>query len=166
MDNHRNESTSGADGAFEGRLSRLPMRSVPSGWRGESLAAANAIASTEKPVSRAPAAWLENHFSRFPVAWAGLAAIWVFILAANRTDRWLNGAIAYQAPRLSAEQVAALRAQRAELWALAGLDREGTAERQPADRPRDPARRPRSELRRTSDPNLGAVKTTFSSYRV
>ena len=163
MDNHEPEfGTPGAD-PMEARLARQPLRSVPAAWRAEILAQARAEAGSEVP-RRARAqtrgespGWLEGFLLRFPVAWAGFAAVWLFIFAANSTDRWLNGAVAATPQAMSAEQIAAARAQRAELWTLAGIEPPGLRETEPADRPRNPVLRPRSSLRRSSGHDLGAL---------
>ena len=71
---------------FEDRLRRQPMREIPREWRVEILSAAHSAAGRH----HAPPTTF--HVSRFtfhallwpsPRAWAGLAAIWVVILAVN-----------------------------------------------------------------------------------
>jgi len=74
---------------FERRVSRQSLRPVPGEWRAEILAAAK---SASCPAPRASCleifrqqlgALLWPH----PRAWAGLAAIWIFIFAVNFSMR-------------------------------------------------------------------------------
>ena len=77
---------------FEQRLSGQPLRRVPAEWREEILATAGRAASGERRgqgrfepstlVSR-----LSTIFWPHPVAWAGLAAIWIFILGVDFSQR-------------------------------------------------------------------------------
>ncbi|HKW28479.1 MAG TPA: hypothetical protein VJT54_04025 [Verrucomicrobiae bacterium] len=77
---------------FEQKLRRQPLRQVPAEWRAEILAAASRESGVE---SRTPKNFwsssvvrhLSSVFWPHPVAWAGLAAIWIFILAINFTLR-------------------------------------------------------------------------------
>jgi hypothetical protein len=80
--------------SFEDKLSRQPMKSVPGDWRKEILSqagkASHAHASLAKVVRVNPAGlaeiigtklkeWLWPH----PVAWGGLASLWLIILGLN-----------------------------------------------------------------------------------
>ena len=76
---------------FEERLRQQGWREVPAEWRGEILAAARRSAgasANRSQVGSAPPAgmkhWLLALFWPSPVAWGGLAAIWLVILAVNR----------------------------------------------------------------------------------
>lgn len=86
---------------FEQKLQRQPMKTVPPEWRAEILAAARAAQAVQpaatvesrsfvSTLNRQLAALLWPH----PVAWAGLAAIWIFIAT-------LNFSLRDQAPRLA-----------------------------------------------------------------
>ncbi len=76
---------------FEQRLQRQPLRQVPSEWREEILSAANEVGTARRDVcGRCGAAslpglreWLLAVLWPNPKAWAGLAAIWIVILAVN-----------------------------------------------------------------------------------
>ena len=78
---------------FEQRLSRQPLRQIPGEWRAEILAAAR---EAQRPgtATRHPRSLLStiNHqlstlLWPHPKAWAGLAAVWVFIFAVNFSMR-------------------------------------------------------------------------------
>ena len=75
---------------FEQKLSRQPLRQVPADWRAEILAAADV---NRREVVRAftSAATirlrLREIFWPAPTAWAGLAAVWIFIFAVNFSMR-------------------------------------------------------------------------------
>lgn len=76
---------------FEARLARQPLRRPPPEWRGEILA----VASRARPRARESAAMgaLSSLYSRLssvlwpsPVAWGGLAAIWLVLLTFHATS--------------------------------------------------------------------------------
>lgn len=77
---------------FERRLSRQSPRPIPAEWRAEILAAAHSAA---RPASRAPRPGFLSTFNHqlsallwpHPKAWAGLAAVWVCIIALNLSTR-------------------------------------------------------------------------------
>lgn len=81
-----NERLSMSPEEFEKQLKQQPIRPVPSAWRAEILAAANA-AATPPRVSRSILSTLNHQLSTLlwpcPQAWAGLAAVWVAIIAFN-----------------------------------------------------------------------------------
>jgi hypothetical protein len=73
---------------FEQTLKRQPLRPLPAAWRTEVLAAARAAADptpsaaaarrrSESPLAARLRSWLWPH----PVAWGGVAAAWLLILA-------------------------------------------------------------------------------------
>lgn len=74
---------------FEDRLRRQPLRAMPTAWREEILSQAHAAAAVNRPSSihlertfAATVRWrLRELLWPCPQAWAGLAAIWVAILA-------------------------------------------------------------------------------------
>ena len=75
---------------FEHRLQRQPPRSIPPAWRSEILNAARRAASCRMlpmPAHRSFLSTLNPQLSTIlwphPRAWAGLAAVWLVILALN-----------------------------------------------------------------------------------
>ena len=100
---------------FEQFLKKQPLREVPPAWRAEILPAA---AQPEAVQPTWWGAWLWPS----PAAWAGLACIWIVILALNVASRPLAAerqlAERPQAP--SHDMVLALAQQRRELAQLLG----------------------------------------------
>ncbi len=149
---------------FERQLARMPRRAAPPEWRADILAKADAAAAArgpERPRSRADApsspsnpvlqlwAWLTG----ISPAWRALAAVWAACLAVNHfIAEAPTGLLASGGDRgsLAPEQIAAARAQRAELLQLAGLSEPRSPDPQPA---RPPG--PRSALRRPERPSFG-----------
>jgi len=133
---------------FEDRVSGQPLRAVPAEWRGEILAAARA-ARTEAGVAKVMVreSWLAVVQRQLvallwthPKAWAGLAAVWVGIIALNIATQEGSPRVAAKSATPSPQMVAELRKQQrmfAEL--VRGYE---TTE---ADRPKAVAPRPRSE---------------------
>jgi hypothetical protein len=79
---------------FERRLSRQPLRQVPGEWRAEILAAARGTQPVPRASRLTPRAWLVTINQQLatllwphPKAWAGLAAVWILILAVNFSTR-------------------------------------------------------------------------------
>jgi hypothetical protein len=80
---------------FESRLSRQPLRQIPSEWRAEILKEGRHAAVPKNKWDADTASlpkwnWrtsLAQIFWPNPKAWAGLAAIWIFILAMNFSCR-------------------------------------------------------------------------------
>lgn len=157
--------------ALELRLARQPLRSAPADLRGEVISAARRalpVAASSEPLSRRSAStarkaffweWL---FLRFPLASGGLAACWLVAWLGASADRWVNGAVAAKPVIVSPEQVAEARAQRAELFQLAGFDDPaGKVQRRSADSPRLEApaapSRPRGDRRRQPGDGFGVV---------
>ena len=69
---------------FEARLSRQPLRPVPPAWRDEVLrSAAAGHSSRSSTLNPQPSTFWRSWLWPSPVAWAGLAATWVVILALN-----------------------------------------------------------------------------------
>lgn len=133
---------------FENRLRRQPMKPLPAEWRAEILSACSGVAA-ERGESAAPArasslnsaawTWLKSIFWPHPVAWAGLAAIWIGILTVNFSTRDHAPVIAEMASPPSPEMMAELKKQRRLLAELTGA----TAMAEPGRREFAP--RPRSE---------------------
>ena len=130
---------------FERRLSRQPLRRVPPEWRGEILA----VASRESRVeSRAPKLFwsssvvcrLSSVFWPHPVAWAGLAAVWIFIFAADFSTRDRTPVVAAMDSPPPVEMMVEVRQQRQLLAELLGL-----RDTRDADRSKPLAPQPRSQ---------------------
>jgi hypothetical protein len=149
---------------FERQLARTPRREAPPEWRAVILANANAAATgrgLESPRSRAdgpsgptnPVLQLWDWLTGISPAWRALVAVWAVCLAVNHyVAEPPTGSLASRGDRgsLAPEQIAAARAQRAELLQLAGLSETRSPEPQPA---RPPG--PHSGLRRPERPSYG-----------
>lgn len=149
---------------FERQLARTPRRAAPQDWRADILANAKAAAAArglESPRSRAdgpssphnPVLQLWAWLTGISPAWRALAAVWAVCFAVNHfIAEPPTGSLASRGDRgsLAPEQIAAARAQRAELLQLAGLSETRSPEPQPA---RPPG--PRSALRRPERPTFG-----------
>jgi hypothetical protein len=132
---------------FERRLSRQSLQQIPGEWRAKIVAAAcDAQASrSPKPVAhRSLLSTIRHQLSSLlwphPKAWAGLATVWVFILAVNFSTRDKTPVIAEKAVPPSPEVTAELRQQK-----LLFAELIGPAETQVADRQKYFLPRPRSE---------------------
>ena len=124
---------------FEKRLEHQRLRPIPGAWRGEILDAARRARDHQPSTfNPQPASWWRELLWPCPQAWAGLAAVWVLILALNSVTREPAGsARSPNAPR-APEVLMALREHRRLLAELTGSP---TAAEQP--KPFEP--RPRSE---------------------
>ena len=132
---------------FEQKLSRQPLKEIPPAWRGEILAAAREA----QPAHHAPRithqsflstlnSQLSTIFWPHPKAWAGLAAVWVFIFAVNFSTRDSSLGVAEKSVPPSPEVIVELKKQQRMFAELVG-----SYETVDADRPRIFAPRPRSE---------------------
>ena len=103
--------------SLEQKLRRQPLRQVPAEWREEILAAASS-ASCPSFLSA-----LNHQLSTLlwpsPVAWAGLAAIWILIFAVDFSTRDNSPVVAKSAPP-SPEVIVELKQQQRMLAELMG----------------------------------------------
>ena len=132
---------------FEQHLRRQPLRPVPGEWRGEILAAARAAQPSFQSSPVARSSWLSTLNTRLstifwphPKAWAGLAAVWVFILLLNFSMRDKSPVLAEKSLPPSPEVVAQLQKQQRMFAELVGLN-----EPHDVDRNKTASPKPRSE---------------------
>lgn len=132
---------------FEQRLKRQPLRQVPAEWRKKILKAADEAQSVNQSATSAKYSFFSNLNRRLasvlwphPVAWAGLAAIWIFVCAVNYSIRDTQPVIAEKITPPSPEVMAELRQQQRLFVELSG-----GSDSSDADRPKTLAPRPRSE---------------------
>jgi hypothetical protein len=127
---------------LEHRLSRQPLRQVPEAWRADILSAAER-ASRPKPQASFLSTFnhqLTTLFWPHPKAWAGLAAVWVLILAVDFSTRDTSPRIAEKSLPPSPEVIVELKKQQrlfAELM--------GSREPLDADQQKTFSPKPRSE---------------------
>lgn len=131
---------------FEQKLSRQPMREIPSAWRGDILTAARAAQTSghSSPVARH--SWLTTLNTQLAAflwphskAWAGLAAVWIFIFALNFSSGDSSPSIAKKPSPPSPEVIVELKKQQRMFAELVGSY--GTVD---ADRPKILSPKPRS----------------------
>ena len=123
---------------FENQLQSRPFRPAPKQWRAEILGAARASeqgASSRLPLDGLP--WWRAWLWPCPQAWAGLASVWMIILALNMTGSSPSSDMAKRATMIPSE--ASLSTQRRELARL--LDNSN----EPAPTPKVTPTGPRSE---------------------
>ncbi|MGO9584629.1 MAG: hypothetical protein ACLP2Y_00250 [Limisphaerales bacterium] len=129
---------------FEQKLQRQPLRRIPADWREEILREGRRAAVLEiGPADTAALpkwSWPTTLLWPHPKAWAGLAAIWVLILAVNFSARDRSPAVAENFAPPSPEVVADLRQQQRMLAELIG-----PRDTSDADRSKSFAPQPRSE---------------------
>ena len=133
---------------FEQKLQRQPLRQVPAEWRGEILAAATGRES--KVESRGQeGCWRSTLASRLstllwphPRAWAGLAAIWILILAVNVSMRDPSPVRAEKSSPPSPEVIVELRQQQRMLAELTGPRDTSDADRSKSFMPQPRSERP------------------------
>ena len=129
--------------SFEERLRRQSLKPIPANWRAEILQAS--CRTTKAPVPEEN--WLSTLnqklstlFWPHPKAWAGLAAVWMVILAVNFSTRDRAPVMAEKISPPSPEVVAELKQQR-QLYA----ELIGPPLAQDVDRRKNLAPRPHSE---------------------
>jgi hypothetical protein len=129
---------------FEQKLSRQPLKKIPGEWRADILSATeSAVGSTKQGEDRlaaSPISWWRELFWPHPKAWAGLAAVWVLILAVNFSVRDKTPMVAEKAAPPSPEVIAELRQQK-----LLFAELIGSTETRVADRQKFFLPKPRSE---------------------
>jgi len=133
---------------FEKRVKDQPLRHVPAEWRDEIL---STVDKTQTARSRQPQAGrsflslfgfqLRSILWPHPVAWGGLAAVWIFIGAAHFSMRDQAPALAEKTSPLSPEAVAELKQQKQLLAELIGASDTSSA----ADKQKTFVPKPRSE---------------------
>ena len=133
---------------FEQRLQHQSPRQIPTGWREEILSGANSAAHPS-PIATRPARFPSSIFHLLssilwphPRAWAGLAAIWIFIFGVNFATRDSSPPIARKISPLTPEMRMVLKEREKILTELIEPREPLVAERRKLFPPR-----PRSELR-------------------
>ena len=125
---------------FEQKLQRQALRQIPAEWREEILHAADAAAgSRPSTLDFRPAGFLSTILWPHPGAWAGLAAVWILILAVDFSIRDKAPVVAEKSAPPSPEVVAELKQQQRMLAELIGARETQDAE------PQKVFPRPRSE---------------------
>jgi len=132
---------------FEQRLSRPPLKPIPAEWRAETLMAARAAQPSRhlSPVTRHSRLSTINSpltilFWPHPKAWAGLAAVWILILAVDFSTCDPSPRIAEKSAPPAPEVMVELKKQQ-----LLFAELVGAHEPLDADRQKRFAPKPRSE---------------------
>lgn len=147
---------------FERQLREQPVRPIPAHWREEILRAAQvqsgghveADGAGLQPRKRieVASAWWRELFWPHPVAWAGLAAVWVVIIGLSRVGMppGHSSALAKLPVSRSAPASPAMKMALAEQWKLREELLNGKTGWEEAPAPAEPppaATRPRSQAR-------------------
>jgi hypothetical protein len=121
---------------FEQKLQRQPLRQVPAKWRAEILMTVESAAGTRRLMLDARPTWLSTINSQLstilwphPAAWAGLAAVWILILAVDFSARDKSPTLAEKSAPPSPEVVVELKQQQRMLAELIGPRDEHDADR-------------------------------------
>ena len=129
---------------FEEALRRRPPRQIPAQWRDEILSAARESRATDgarhaaRPAS--PPAGLRQLLWPSPVAWAGLAAVWLTLAGMNLALREPSPSTPRLSPRAAPQLILAWKEQARLLSELLNTPKLPVAER-----PEPGAPRPRSQ---------------------
>ncbi len=132
---------------FEKQLQRQPLRPVPADWRADILKAANAVSSAPNTAHPTPSllSTIHSQLSALlwpcPQAWAGLAAVWLVILAVNYAGEDKSEIMTAKSPPPTPQMMMALQEQRKMLAKLIEPYDES-----PAEPPKPFVPRPRGEL--------------------
>jgi hypothetical protein len=125
---------------FERRVSRLPLRQVPREWRAEILREGRCAAIPNRFWLSTINSQLSTIFWPHPKAWAGLAAVWIFIFALNFSMRDTSLKIVEKSAPPSPEVIVELKKER-----LLYAELMGPREAMDADRQKIFSPKPRSE---------------------
>jgi len=122
---------------FEQKLRRQPLRPIPPEWRAEILASARDAQTTCHPSPATRHHWLATFNQQLstllwphPKAWAGLAAVWIFVLAVNFSLRDASPRVAENYAPPSPEVMAELKQQQRLFAELVGTIQPPEADRQ------------------------------------
>jgi hypothetical protein len=117
---------------FEQKLQRQPLRQIPGEWREEILVAAE-VQLLGAPKRSEGGSTLVSRLSSLlwphPAAWAGLAAVWILILAVDFSVRDKSPVMAEKSVPPSPEVVVELKQQQRMLAELIGPRDEHDADR-------------------------------------
>ena len=129
---------------FEQKISRQSLKQIPGEWRAEILANCRGPKVENRAQEQFGASTFVSRLSTIfwpnPGAWAGLAAVWIAILALNLSTRDDSQVVARQSAPPSPEVVAEVRQQKLMFAQLIG-----SYEARDAEPPRLFLPRPRSE---------------------
>lgn len=116
---------------FENRLRCQPSRPIPAEWRAEIVGQASRLSKEtgtgEMPV---PLQILREFFWPNPKAWAGLAAIWIFIFILNFSTRDKTPVVTEKVSPPSPEVLVELKKQQRMFAELLGGNETRVADRQ------------------------------------